>query len=67
MSAIDAADIAGPDGDVDALLACLGKAARAAGTALGGASTEAKNTALLAAAAEIAPTPEIFSKPTPPT
>ena len=53
MSAIDAADIAGPDGDADALLACLGKAARAAGTALGGASTEAKNTALLAAAAEI--------------
>ena len=53
MSAIEAADIAEPDEDVDALLARLGKAARAAGTALGGASTEAKNAALLAAAAEI--------------
>ena len=54
MSAIEAADIAEPDEeDVDALLTRLGKAARAAGTALGGASTEAKNTALLAAAAEI--------------
>ena len=54
MSAIEAADIAEPDEeDVDALLTRLGKAARAAGTALGGASTEAKNAALLAAAAEI--------------
>ena len=53
MSAIEAADVAEPDEDVDALLTRLGKAARAAGTALGGASTEAKNTALLAAAAEI--------------
>ena len=53
MSAIEAADAAEPDEDVDALLTRLGKAARAAGTALGGASTEAKNTALLAAAAEI--------------
>ena len=54
MSVIDAADVAEPDDeDVDALLTRLGRAARAAGTALGGASTEAKNTALLAAAAEI--------------
>ena len=53
MSAIEAADVAEPDEDVDTLLTRLGKAARAAGTALGGASTEAKNTALLAAAAEI--------------
>ena len=54
MSAIEAADIAEPDEeDVDALLTRLGKAARAAGTALGGASTEAKNAALMAAAAEI--------------
>ena len=53
MSAIEAADAAEPDEDVDTLLTRLGKAARAAGTALGGASTEAKNTALLAAAAEI--------------
>ena len=53
MSAIEAADATEPDEDVDALLTRLGKAARAAGTALGGASTEAKNTALLAAAAEI--------------
>ena len=54
MSAIEAADVAEPDEeDVDALLTRLGKAARTAGTALGGASTEAKNTALLAAAAEI--------------
>ena len=54
MSAIEAADVAEPDEeDVDALLTRLGKAARAAGTALGGASTEAKNAALLAAAAEI--------------
>ena len=53
MSAIEATDVAEPDEDVDALLTRLGKAARAAGTALGGASTEAKNTALLAAAAEI--------------
>lgn len=53
MSAIEAADAAEPDEDADALLTRLGKAARAAGTALGGASTEAKNTALLAAAAEI--------------
>ena len=54
MSAIEAADVAEPDEeDVDALLTRLGKAARTAGTALGGASTEAKNAALLAAAAEI--------------
>ena len=54
MSAIEATDVAEPDEeDVDALLTRLGKAARAAGTALGGASTEAKNAALLAAAAEI--------------
>jgi len=54
MSAIEAADVAEPDEeDVDALLTRLGKAARAAGTALGGASTEAKNAALMAAAAEI--------------
>ena len=53
MSAIDAAGIAEPGEDVDALLTRLGKAARAAGTALGCASTGAKNTALLAAAAEI--------------
>ena len=53
MSAIEAADVAEPDEDVDALLTRLGKAARAAGTTLGGASTEAKNAALLAAAAEI--------------
>ena len=53
MSAIEAAVVAEPDEDVDTLLTRLGKAARAAGTALGGASTEAKNTALLAAAAEI--------------
>ena len=53
MSAIEAADVAEPDEDVDALLTRLGKAARAAGMTLGGASTEAKNAALLAAAAEI--------------
>ena len=54
MSAIEATDVAEPDEeDVDALLTRLGKAARAAGTALGGASTEVKNAALLAAAAEI--------------
>ncbi len=53
MSAIQTADAAGPEEDVDTLMTRLGEAARAAGAALGSASTEAKNAALLAAAGEL--------------
>ncbi len=53
MSAIGTAEIARRDEDVMPLMTRLGKAARAAGMALSSTSTEDKNTALLAAAAEI--------------
>ena len=53
MSAIETAEITTLDEDTGALMTRLGQAARAAGSALGPASTEAKNAALHAAAAEI--------------
>ena len=53
MSAIGTAEIARRDEDVMPLMMRLGEAARAAGMALSSTSTEDKNTALLAAAAEI--------------
>lgn len=53
MSAIGTAEIARRDEDVMPLMTRLGEAARAAGMALSSTSTEDKNTALLAAAAEI--------------
>ena len=53
MSAIETAKVSKLDENIGALMTRLGKAARAAGSTLGRASTEAKNTALMAAAAEI--------------
>ena len=53
MSAIETAEVAELDEDVGTLITRLGKAARAAGAVLGSASTDAKNTALMAAAEQI--------------
>ena len=53
MSAIEAAEVTERDEDIGALMTRLGKAARAAGSVLGSASTDAKNMALTAAAVEI--------------